>query len=66
MSRVTVAKIALAAGGVAIFFWAVRIDSQRLRWVGIACVAAAWLLRFVGRGVRRAPDPDTSDQGPSM
>jgi uncharacterized oligopeptide transporter (OPT) family protein len=54
MSRVTIAKIALALIGVAVFFVGVRTESDVLRWIGIAFAAVAWLLRFVEKGQRRA------------
>ena len=54
LSRITIAKIALALVGVVVFFVGVRTESETLRWVGIALAAVAWLLRFVEKGQRRA------------
>jgi Na+(H+)/acetate symporter ActP len=54
LSRVTIAKIALALIGVAVFFVGVRTESDVLRWIGIAFAAVAWMLRFVEKGQRRA------------
>jgi Na+(H+)/acetate symporter ActP len=47
MDRINVAKIALALAGVGIFAWGIRSEDMVVRWVGIACVVAAFLLRFV-------------------
>ena len=55
MDRITVLKIALALAGVGIFAYGVRGDDPIVRWVGIACVVAAFLLRFVKK---RVPDDD--------
>ena len=55
MDRITVLKIALALAGVGIFAYGVRSDDTLFRWVGIACVVAAFLLRFVKK---RVPDDD--------
>ena len=56
LSRVTIAKIALALVGVAVFLAGVRLESEPLRWTGIALAAVAWLLRFVEKGQRRRRD----------
>ena len=48
MTPLTVAKITFAVVGLLIFGYGVRIDSTNVRWAGIAFVAAAALLRFVG------------------
>ena len=53
MDRVTVAKIACALAGVAIFAFGVRNEDPVFRWVGIAFVVIAFLLRFVKK---RTPD----------
>ena len=55
MDRITVLKIALALAGVGIFAFGVRSDDPIVRWVGIACVIAAFLLRFVKK---RVPDEE--------
>ena len=55
MDRVTVLKIALALAGVGLFAYGVRADDSIVRWVGIACVVAAFLLRFFKK---RVPDDD--------
>jgi len=45
----TIAKLVLAGAGLAVFFTGVRLDLEALRYVGIALVGVAFLLRFVGR-----------------
>ena len=40
-------KIALAVAGLLAFGYGVRVDSATIRWMGIAFVAAAAILRFV-------------------
>jgi hypothetical protein len=47
VSPLTAVKLALAALGVAIFGYGVRIDSTPSRWVGVGLVAVAALLRFL-------------------
>jgi len=57
MDRVAVAKVAFALAGVAIFAYGVRNENAVVRWVGIAFVVAAFLLRFVKKRVHEdAPD----------
>ena len=53
MERVTVLKIACALAGVGIFAYGVRSEDSVVRWVGIAFVIVAFLLRFLKK---RAPD----------
>ena len=47
MTPLTAVKIALALAGLLVFAYGIRIDSGTVRWVGIAFVAAAAVLRFV-------------------
>ena len=56
MDRVTVLKIAFALAGVGIFAYGVRSEEAIVRWVGIAFVVAAFLLRFL-----KKPVPDDDD-----
>ena len=58
MDRLTVLKIACALAGVGIFAWGVRSEDSIIRWVGIAFVIAAFLLRFARK---RVPDPTDDD-----
>ena len=55
MDRITVLKIAFALAGVGLFAYGVRAEDNIVRWVGIGCVVAAFLLRFVKK---RVPDDD--------
>ena len=55
MEHVTVLKIACALAGVGIFAYGVRSEDAIVRWVGIAFVIAAFLLRFVKK---RVPEDD--------
>ena len=55
MSRLTIAKLAFALVGIAVFAYGARVDDRIVRWVGIAFVVVAFLLRFVKR-----PDSDTT------
>ena len=49
MNPLTTAKLVLAAAGIAVFFYGWNGGVPQLRWVGIALVAAAVLLRFLPR-----------------
>lgn len=53
-------KIGLAIAGLVLFGYGARTDDPRLRWLGIAFLAVAFLLRFVRR---RRPD-DTAPPPP--
>ena len=53
MERVMVLKIACALAGVGIFAYGVRSEDSVVRWVGIAFVIVAFLLRFLKK---RTPD----------
>jgi hypothetical protein len=44
----TAVKVALAAIGLGVWAYGYRFDSVETRWVGIAFMAAAVLMRFVG------------------
>jgi hypothetical protein len=58
MDRITVLKIAFALAGVGIFAYGVRIEEPIVRWVGIAFVIGAFLLRFVKK---RVPDEESEE-----
>ena len=47
MPSVTVAKVALALMGAALFLYAAQVENDNLRWAAIGVVAVAFLLRFV-------------------
>lgn len=50
-------KLGLAVVGLILFGYGVRVEHEGLRWTGIAFLAAAVVLRFVGRR-RREPPPE--------
>ena len=47
MKSATIAKLALAGGGVLVFGIGIRFENMAMRWTGVALVVVAWLLRFV-------------------
>jgi hypothetical protein len=49
MTQVQLAKLMLAVAGIVVFLFGIRTGLDVLRWTGIVLVAAAFLLRFVGR-----------------
>lgn len=49
MRRIDTFKLGLAACAALLFAWGVRTDAQPYRWAAIACLVAAFLLRFLGR-----------------
>lgn len=57
MTTLTRAKLALALIGVVFFAAGIRWEDARLRFVAIAFVAAAWLLRFVRPRPADGPPP---------
>ena len=58
MSTLTRAKIALALVGLVLFGAGVRLERTELRWVGLAFVVVAWLLRFArSRGAEETARP---------
>ena len=61
MTRVGLAKLALALLGLGAFLWGDGRDVRWMRWGGLGLLAAAWLLRFRERGVRHP-----KDHGPSI
>jgi predicted membrane metal-binding protein len=61
MTPLTTAKLILALAGIAVFFYGWNAGIPPLRWIGIALVAAAVLLRFLPRP--RGPG-DSGRKGP--
>lgn len=57
MTQVQLAKLVLAMAGIVVFLFGIRLQLDVLRWTGIVLVAAAFLLRFVGRAGSRTPSP---------
>ena len=49
MTRLTTWRVTTAIVGLAIFGYGVRSDNDMIRWVGIACLVVAFLLRFFGK-----------------
>jgi hypothetical protein len=47
MSTRTIAQLALLVIGLIVWGYGTRVDDERLRWVGIACFAGAFLLRLL-------------------
>ncbi|HEY2375369.1 MAG TPA: hypothetical protein VGH98_05290 [Gemmatimonadaceae bacterium] len=59
MSALTQLKLGLTLIGLVLFGYGVRTDTGRLRWIGIAFLAAAAALRFIGpRSSRRRRSAD--------
>ena len=48
-------KLGLAIIAIILFAAGIRLDDARLRWIGIGCFAAAWLLRFFKPRARDDP-----------
>ena len=48
MSGIVAARIVVAAAGVLVWAYGAREDHPTARWIGIALIAAALLLRFIG------------------
>jgi hypothetical protein len=51
-SPLTSIKIALAAIGICAWAYGYRVDSAQARWIGIAFLAGAVVLRFIGKRPR--------------
>ena len=62
MSTLTQLKLGLAVAGLILWGYGVRADVDSLRWTGIAFLAAAAILRFVGPRSSRHPPPE--DEAP--
>ncbi|HJR64774.1 MAG TPA: hypothetical protein VJ803_13810 [Gemmatimonadaceae bacterium] len=52
--KLTTIKLALALIGIATWGYGTRVENARIQWFGIALVAIAVVLRFVGRGTKDA------------
>jgi hypothetical protein len=46
-NNLTRVKLALALMGAIVFGYGMRVDSENVRWGGVALLACAFLLRFV-------------------
>jgi hypothetical protein len=49
MTPLLTLRAALALAGVAVFLYGARTDLTQVRWVGIALLGIAFLLRFLDR-----------------
>lgn len=59
MSALTQLKLGLALAGLILWGYGVRAEENWLRWAGIAFLAAAAIMRFIGpRSSRRRRDGD--------
>jgi len=47
MTTITKVKLAFVALGLTAFAVGVRLDDARWRYAAIACIAIAWVMRFV-------------------
>jgi hypothetical protein len=52
MRKVDIFKLMLALCAAALLLWGIRTDQEAYRWAGIACLAAAVVLRFMGPKAR--------------
>jgi uncharacterized protein YqgC (DUF456 family) len=43
----SIAQVALLVIGMIVWGYGTRVDDERLRWIGIACFAIAFLLRLI-------------------
>jgi hypothetical protein len=66
VNPVSIAKLALALAGIAVFLLGINTGNVMVRWTGIGLVVVAWLLRFVARpSVRQDRDEaDPTRTGP--
>ena len=64
MTTVNQLKIALALVGVLVWGYGVRADLSAVRWVGIALLAIAAVLRFWGRRRARPAEDDGAGSAP--
>lgn len=57
-------KLGLLAAGLILWGYGVRAEIEWLRWTGIALMAVAAVLRFVGRGKNRRGRENPVNGGP--
>lgn len=62
MTPLGIAKGALVVAGMLTFLVGIRTANEYLRWIGIALVAIAWLLRFAKLADRSAPHSTSSPE----
>lgn len=49
MNEKLLAKLVITGAGIAVFLTGVRTEIPMIRWTGVALVAVAFMLRFVGK-----------------
>lgn len=47
MRRIDAFKVGLALCAVALFAWSIRSGAPEYRWAALACLLAAFLIRFI-------------------
>jgi len=57
MTKYIAIKVALAAIGVILFGYGMSVNDARIRWVGMAFLAAAVLTRFLPKRLRSGDYP---------
>ena len=58
MIRSTQIKLGVAAVGLLVWGYGQRVDNAMIRWVGIAFLAAAVVLRFLPKRLRKDDYPE--------
>ena len=53
--RIQTMRLAIAAVGMMVWVYAYRVENDRIRWVGIAMLAVAVLMRFIPRRKPTSP-----------
>jgi len=61
MTRYLALKVALTAIGVILFGYGMSVNDARIRWIGIAFLAAAVLTRFLPKRLRSGDYPRDPD-----
>jgi hypothetical protein len=46
-------RATIAIAGIVVFMWGIKTQNETARWVGIACLVVALVLRFVGKSRSR-------------
>jgi hypothetical protein len=59
MTRYTQLKLAFAVIGIVVWGYGQRVDDAILRWLGIALLVVAFLLRFLPKRLRESDYPKT-------
>lgn len=57
MKSLVALKLALGAIGCVVFLYGVRADDPRLRWIAVAFLVAAFLVRFLPQRPPAPPPP---------